>query len=151
MAILNYTTTIDPHKTSGEVAAILARYRVQAIQTTYRDGEPSGLAFVVETAHGLRQFRLPVNVEGVEAALRADPQVPAKSKNRAQARRVAWRILKDWIEAQMALIDAGMSQIDEVLLPYMISQDNQTVSELYQARSGYLELEDHTRDAEGRR
>lgn len=141
MGILNYSTTVDAARTVGEISAILARHRVQAVQTTYRDGEPSGLAFAVDTVGGLREFRLPVDVDGVEAVLRADTQIPNRYRNREQAVRIAWRILKDWLEAQMALIEAGMSRLDEVLLPYMVIEQNSTVAELYRARRGRLELE----------
>lgn len=53
---------------------------------------------------------------------------------RKHARRVAWRILKDWIEAQAAIIEAGMATFDDVLLPYMLAPGGQTVYELYADR-----------------
>ena len=48
-----------------------------------------------------------------------------------QANRTAWRIIKEWILAQMALIDTEMVAVEEVFLPYMLT-DKQT---LYQALS----------------
>ena len=46
---------------------------------------------------------------------------------REQAERVAWRILKDWVEAQMALIDIEMARFEEVFLPYIQTNNGQTV------------------------
>ena len=46
-----------------------------------------------------------------------------------QARRTAWRILKDWIQAQMALLETNMVEMEEIFPPYMLSGE-QT---LYQA------------------
>ena len=40
-----------------------------------------------------------------------------------QAQRVAWRILKDWIESQIALMESGMVCMEEVFLPYMLAGD----------------------------
>ena len=37
-----------------------------------------------------------------------------------QAEKVAWRILKDWVDAQMALIEIEMVKMEEVFLPYTI-------------------------------
>ena len=51
---------------------------------------------------------------------------------RQQATRVAWRILKDWIEAQLALLDTGMVELEEIFLPYML-QGDQTLYQALQA------------------
>lgn len=40
--------------------------------------------------------------------------------DRAQAERTAWRQVLRWVEAQMALIDAGMTQTHEVFMPYAV-------------------------------
>lgn len=47
----------------------------------------------------------------------------------AQAARVGWRILKDWIEAQLALIETGMVTIEQVFLPYVQNDKGQTLYE----------------------
>ena len=51
--------------------------------------------------------------------------------DREQAERVAWRIVKDWVEAQMAILESEMVQIDEIFLPYMVNNDGQTLFEAY--------------------
>ena len=48
---------------------------------------------------------------------------------RDQARRTAWRILKDWVQAQMALLETNMVDMEEIFLPYMLSGEQP----LYQA------------------
>ena len=48
-----------------------------------------------------------------------------------QANRTAWRTIKEWILAQMALIETEMVTVEEVFLPYMLT-GKQT---LYQALS----------------
>ena len=40
---------------------------------------------------------------------------------RQQAIRTSWRILKDWVETQMALLENGMVTMDEIFLPYMLA------------------------------
>lgn len=52
--------------------------------------------------------------------LKDDRQVPNALKNEDQARRVAWRIIKDWVEAQMAIIQSGTAEMAEVFLPYVV-------------------------------
>lgn len=52
-----------------------------------------------------------------------------------QAARVAWRIAKDWLEAQAALIDAEMALLDEVMLPYMLGDRGQTVYDIFRTQA----------------
>ena len=40
---------------------------------------------------------------------------------------MAWRILKDWIEAQLAIVQAGLVTIDEVMLPYLRMSADKTL------------------------
>ena len=42
---------------------------------------------------------------------------------RKQAERTAWRIVKEWVVAQMALIETEMVDMEEVFLPYMLAGD----------------------------
>lgn len=121
MPVLNYTTAIAADKTAAEVGRILAKAKVASTSTHYdENGDPAGISFVLNTPHGPRHFDLPVNVDGVHALLKSDRAVATRLKERAQAVRVAWRIVKDWVEAQLALVSAGMVSIDEVMLPYLV-------------------------------
>ena len=56
-----------------------------------------------------------------------------------QAERVAWRILKDWIEAQMALLDIEMVRFEEIFLPYIETQNGQTIYERLEQKQFLLE------------
>ena len=47
-----------------------------------------------------------------------------------QAARVAWRCLKSWVEAQMALIQIGMATMDQVFLPYVLNDEGKTLYEV---------------------
>lgn len=51
-----------------------------------------------------------------------------------KAERVAWRILRDWVMAQMAILETEMVAIDQIMLPYMVDDQGHTVYELYQSR-----------------
>ena len=56
-----------------------------------------------------------------------------------QAERVAWRILKDWIEAQMALLDIEMVKMEEIFMPYIVDQKGQTLYEKLEQKQFLLE------------
>lgn len=126
MPILNYTTTISPHKTVAELQNILAKAGALSVNTEFDKGEPTAVTFLVKVHDTYVNFRLPCNHEGVYNRLRRDPAVPRKLKTEEQARRVGWRIVKDWVEAQMAIIDAQLASLPEVFLPYAVAPSGRT-------------------------
>jgi hypothetical protein len=127
MAILNYTTTIDSAKTASEVQTILAKGGAKSVAVDYDDGMPSALTFTIIYLEQPINFRLPCNVDGVYKALCRSNKVPYSKRNTAQARRVAWRIIKDWVEAQLAIVESQQAQMTEVFLPYVVSENGQTM------------------------
>ena len=48
-----------------------------------------------------------------------------------QANRVAWRIIKDWIDAQMAVLETEMVEMEEIFLPYVLNKQGQTLYEAF--------------------
>lgn len=142
MAILNYTTTVDAFKTVSEIEYILMKHKAKSIMKNY-DGESiTGLSFLIDT--GIQQIpvRLPVKVdeclEVLKKEKRENPRKQIKD-NRQQAERVAWRILKDWVEAQMALLDIEMVRFEEIFLPYIETNTGQTIYERLEERQFLLE------------
>ena len=60
--------------------------------------------------------------------------MPPRYSTPEHAERVAWRIVKDWLEAQLAIIRTEMVTLDQVMLPYMVGDEGHTVYELYRDR-----------------
>lgn len=128
MPILNYTTAISAEKTASEIQSRLAKAKAQAVLCEYGDdGVMCAMSFRIMTKHGVIFFRMPANADGVYSALRKSSKVPTRLKTRAQAANVAWRVLKDWIEAQLAIVEAEMADIAEVFLPYAQASDGRTL------------------------
>ena len=132
MALLNYTTTVPAARTIAQVQQLLVKAGATQVLMDYADGQAAGVRFAVATAGGTRAFALPVQVERVATVLRSDRQLPPRLKTPEHAERVAWRIVKDWLEAQMALIQSEMVDLEEVMLPYLLATDGRTMFELYQ-------------------
>lgn len=51
-----------------------------------------------------------------------------------QAERTAWRTVKDWLEAQMALMKTRQVAFEQVFLPYAIVDGDRTMFEVYRDR-----------------
>jgi hypothetical protein len=132
MPILNYTTSVEAAKSIAEITGILSRFGARTITTEYDDnGNVSGIGFVILIEGLPLSILLPCNVEGVYDSLRAAKSVPNRSKTKLQARRVAWRILKDWLEAQLALFQAGQAEMAQVLMPYAIDSTGRSAYSMF--------------------
>jgi hypothetical protein len=139
MGLLNYTTKIDPDKTAQEIAKCLSKHGAQAVLTEY-DPEHSyvaAISFRIKLNEQIVSFRLPCDWKPVYKIMYGDKKLPEEAKRKArmesewrtQAIRTAWRIVKDWVEAQMALVETHMARTEEVFLPYAIMKDGQTLAQ----------------------
>ena len=117
--IANYSTIVTAMKSIGEIQGMLVAHGAKHILIDYDDGEPVSLAFIIVTPYGDTPFRLPANVDRVKAVLSQqlassrrqwdrEYQEQRKAKIKEQASRVSWRILRDWVRAQMAILEAEM-------------------------------------------
>jgi len=128
-AILNYTTSIDFDKTISEIQKCLREHGASKITCDYRDNLPIGMTFCLVMNEKIVAFSLPCNYEGVLKAMINNKNVPRAKCTMEQAMRVSWRIVKDWVEAQMAVVEAQVACMDQVFLPYAVTNRGTTVYE----------------------
>ena len=129
MAIKNYTTKVDIFTSLGEIQGALAKNGALKIMTDYADGKPVSISFATTSAGSMRGFTLPAPVEGT---LRAFQKQKIKA-DRKQAEMTAWRNVRDWILAQMALVESCDVPVDQVFLPYLSDNTGRTLYEVYQS------------------
>lgn len=129
MPLANYTTTVSAARTVAEIQDILAKHGAREILSNYsEDGIIESLSFIVATPYGNMGIRLPVNPEAVLRVLERQ-NVPRHLKTREQAVKIAWRIVKDWVRAQMAILETEMVKLEQIFLPYAIVKDGKTLFE----------------------
>jgi len=150
MSVLNYTTKIAATKTVSEVQTMLAQHGASRIAIDYDNGRAVGITFALTTPHGQRLFTLPVDVDAMHRLLVAEDDAGRLKaggmsrdarRSREQAERVAWRVIKDWLAAQLTLIQTEMAALDQVMLPYLHTDDGRTLYTAYRDRENLLELE----------
>lgn len=128
MPLLNYTTKISADKTVAEVQKLLAKAGACAVLSEYDEhGNVSSVCFKMLVNGREIGFRLPVEPDKVLGVLKSQRGVASGYRNLDQARRIAWRIVKDWIEAQLAIIETQMVKPDQVFLPYAITPNGGTL------------------------
>jgi hypothetical protein len=138
---LKYSTAVPVARTVGEVQQMLAVAGAESVAVRYADKRPIGLGFTLSTPHGPRSFLLPVDVEAVHKLL-LNQERAGEFKRAARgayttpehAARVAWRVLRDWLAAQLAMIESQMASIDQIMLPYLLTEGEKTLYQLYRER-----------------
>ena len=133
MPLLDYTTKVPVSRTIAQIHAKLAEHGAHKIMTEYDQGKVSALAFEIETPNGAVPIRVPIDTGATLKVLQRqyyNREIPGRYANEGHAYRVAWRNVKDWIEAQLALLDTEMVRMEQVFLPYIITGSGQTVFEV---------------------
>ncbi|NCB52211.1 MAG: hypothetical protein EOM54_10060 [Clostridia bacterium] len=134
MPIKNYTTKVDVCTSLGEIQGALARNGATKIMVDYEDGKPTAISFALMGPRGKQGFSLPAAVEGT---LRVFQKQKVKA-DREQAEMTAWRNVRDWVLAQMALVESCDVPVGQVFLPYLADKQGRTLYEVY--TSGQLKL-----------
>jgi hypothetical protein len=133
-ALFTYTTQIEAIKTISEIQEVLVSHGAKSVMSNYTDhGTIESLSFQIATPEGRAMaIKLPCDPMPVLRVLEQqnrEGKVPARLVEKDQALRVAWRIVKYWVEAQMALLETQMVKMEQIFLPYAIVKDGRTLFE----------------------
>lgn len=139
-AILNYTTKIDHWKSISEIQEKLGRAGAGRIIVDQENGIPKAVTFSLVWNDQPVFFAVPCNFQGVLRSMEKNKKVPRAQCNEEQALRVGWRIVKDWIEAQLAIVEAEVCTLPEVFLPYAITNMGNTVFQMVELNKSMLAL-----------
>lgn len=136
--IKNYTTSISVDKTIIEIQKLLVSKGAEKIMIDYENGEAVGLMFMLKAGDSKIPVKLPARVKNVGVIMFKPKYNWQKTRwsdlsmsQKEQAKRTAWRNIKDWIDAQIALVETEMVKIEEVFLPYIL-MGRQTVFEKFE-------------------
>ncbi len=138
MPILNYTTSIESTKSIAEIQECLVKHKAHKITIDYVNGFPTALTFCLDLNGNTIGFSLPAKYSGVLKAMQKNKKVPRAKCTEAQALRVSWRIVKNWTEAQMAIVEAELADMAEVFLPYAVTKNGNTLYN--EIKSGDMKL-----------
>lgn len=127
-AIFMGTTVIDANTTIGQITGVLVRHGARQVSTDFSaDGRVEAVCFSIAVPNVSQHvgFRLPCRTERLLKMLRND---------KAQAERTAWRQVLRWVEAQMAMVEAGMAQTHEVFMPYSVITGGTTMFQIWEGQ-----------------
>lgn len=127
--IKNYTSTVPVARSIQHIEDRLVRYGAQKILKTYDANKTlEGFCFIVNLQGKEVPFKLPARVANVEKVLKGEvrrPNVGTMDRIRDQAARTAWKLVSDWVDIQLSLVELGQVELMEVLLPYVYNPETQ--------------------------
>lgn len=146
MFLKNYTSSVPVSETINRIEKVLIRCGVMDITKEYAgvNGQVSALRFRIRQGTSDHIIHLPADKERALEALWLDyadgdelspdgkslAWSPYKKKKRKdfadQAERTAWKIIQDWVEVQMSMIQMKQADVVEVFLPYIWDTGSQT-------------------------
>lgn len=116
--ILNATTKVPASRTIGEIQKILAKSGARSVLIEFDDeGIETAVSFRMLYQDAMVSFRLPAQVDPIYVILQQTADRRA-FRTREHAANVTWRIIKDWIESQCAIVEAEQAEMVQVFLPY---------------------------------
>ena len=151
MTIRNYTTQIPVDKTIMEIENILLKFGANGIYKEYVGSKISSLVFYLERDGQKIPFKIPSSVEKSRKVIMKaveEKKLPRKFYDEPfrteQGERVTWRIIKDWIDSQLSLLEIHFADAVEILLPYAYNPvENKTMYQMFmEHKKEYLALED---------
>jgi hypothetical protein len=144
--IKNYTSDVPAVRSMNHIEKRLVQNKAKSIMKTYGpDGTLSAIAFIMPTNGKEFPFKLPARIDRVEKTLLAQVRRPRKetfTRIKQQAERTAWKILADWVDIQMALVELDQAEISEVFMPYLYNhKKEETLFDQWKS-NGFAMIED---------
>jgi len=133
MALKNYTS--EGRGTFEKIQKVLASHGANRIMYDYGpDGQLTAITFGLDINGQPMGFRLPAMTDNVYQLMYGGMSKyhngrDISAKRYEQAYKTAWANIRDWIDAQMALIDTRQVKLEQVFLPYLIVKGNETLFE----------------------
>lgn len=143
MALFMESTEVPDTKTVAEIQDLLARRGASSVMVEYENGQVESLMFQFTVNEQSIPFRLPCRHESVTNILtRHGKKVRKNDTMDRMSRRIAWRQILRWVQAQLALIETGMVNAQEVFLPYAIVRTDGVECSMHEMieKRGYLAL-----------
>ncbi len=128
--IKDYTTEIPADQTIAEISKILMQSKAKGIATEFEDdGRVKSVFFRIAVGNRELNFKLPAKPDAVYRVLFQDKigEATYGASRRIKATNIAWRIVRDWLEAQVAMIQLEQAEAAEVFFAYLMTGPDQTI------------------------
>lgn len=121
----NYTSEVPVERTINRIEQILMNIGAANILKDYENGKLVSIKFAViePTTNKKIVIIIPANVAAVQRVFESEvirrPTKQRLQRIEDQAARTAWKLMQEWLEIQLSLIEMNQVEILQVFLPYI--------------------------------
>lgn len=121
----NYTSSVPVERTIARIEQILAKAGASDVLKQYENGTIVAISFSIQNPYDSAKklmIRLPANPSGVFSVLKEQVRRPQRDtliRLKDQSLRTAWKIVQEWIEIQISMIEMKQAEFLQVFLPYI--------------------------------
>ena len=123
MNLKNYTSTVPASTSMSRIMKSLVEAGATDISMKYTDQICTAITFRMVIAGQVPMFfQLPAKIDPCFKVLYAEvkrPQPDTKKRIREQAERTAWKIVSDWVDIQLSMIQLEQAEPLQVFLPFV--------------------------------
>ncbi len=130
MPIKNYTTKVAANRSIQEIQEALVTHGAVGFMLEYEQGTGriKALKFLLELDGQKMPFQMPIEWRAFQNVLKQ--QRVSRWDDEDYCYRVAWRVIRDWIMAQLALYETKMVTIPQIFLPYATDRNGKTLYQI---------------------
>lgn len=127
MALKNTYAKLPAQRYISDIQEALVGAGAVGISYGYEGARIVSLMFALDLNGHRLNFQLPVGWRKVQQVLKNE--AIGRANDDEYAYRVSWAIMRDWIEAQLAILASETVTMPQLFLPYAIVKGGQTLFE----------------------
>lgn len=125
--LMNYTTSIPAFKSIGEIQEFLINFGAQNIIIDSENKKVKAIKFTYRIGDMILPFKVPADVDETAETL-WNEYLSSKHRMRKtkadfydEAERVAWRIARDWVHAQLSLLTIKSKYFMHIFAGFLVT------------------------------
>jgi hypothetical protein len=137
MNLKNYTSEVSAYSSISKIEKCLVTAGATNISKQYNNGICTAVTFRMMVNQIPLFFQLPAKADACFDVMWKEvkrPRQDTKQKTMEQSERTAWKIVCDWVEVQLSMIQLDQAETLQVFLPYVY--DPNTDETFYQKLKG---------------
>lgn len=127
--IKNYTSTVPCEKSISHIEFKLVLHGAKNIMKKYDSQcRLESICFIINVSGNNVSFKLPAKIDACCEILKSVIKKPRNNtyeKIEKQAERTAWKLVSDWVDVQISMIELQQAEFLEIFLPYAYNPQNQ--------------------------
>lgn len=122
MNLKNYTSEVPAITSMGRIEKKLVEAGATDISKKYENGVCIAVRFRMLVNMKPLFFELPAKVDACFKVLWGEisrPKADTKERTMQQAERTAWKIISDWVDIQISMVQLEQAELMQVFLPFI--------------------------------